>query len=264
METSVTSEESSVLVEYRPDGVVVVQLNRPQVRNALNLACRHRLAELFGQLTHNDEVRCVVLTGAEGMFCAGADLREYAEAGAIEIAHRNLQRLWASITDCPHPIVAAVQGFALGGGCELAMRADIIIAGETARFGQPEVRVGLIPGAGGTQYLTRILGKFVAMRLLLTGEQLTAREALERGLVSRVVPDAEVFTVALEVARSIAVAAPLAVRNIKELVVHGMDGSLESGSRLEHKAFQVLFASRDKAEGIRAFLEKRAPRFRGC
>jgi enoyl-CoA hydratase/carnithine racemase len=264
MTPSATSQEPIVLVEPQAEGVVVVTLHRPHVRNALNLAMRRRLAEVFDELTRDERTRCIVLTGTDGVFCAGADLHEYADTGAIDIVHRNLQRLWASIADCPHPVIAAVQGFALGGGCELAMRADMIIAGENARFGQPEVRIGLIPGAGGTQYLPRVLGKFMAMRMLLAGEQLTAQDALARGLVSSVVPDNEVLAAALDLGRTIAKSAPLAVRQIKELVTQSMNGSLELGLRLEHKAFQVLFASEDKTEGIRAFLEKRTPAFRGC
>src|SRR5260370_308438 len=164
---------------------------------------------------------------------------------------------------CPKPVIAAVNGYALGGGCELAMHADIIVAGEGASFGQPEVRVGIMPGAGGTQRLTRAVGKFRAMRMLLTGEPVAARDALAMGLVSDVVADGEVFDTALRIAKTIASMPPLAVMQIKEVVRAGQDASLEAAMMLERKAFQLLFATGDQKEGMRAFLEKRKPEFKG-
>lgn len=260
------SHEAAVnplIVEDQGEGVVLVRLNRPQVRNALNMALRTALATTFSTLSRRQDVRCVVLTGDDTAFCAGADLREYRDATSIEILQRNMDQLWAPIAQCPVPVIAAVQGYALGGGCELAMHADIIIAGESARFGQPEVRVGLMPGAGATQRLTRAVGKYFAMKVLLTGEPISANQALASGLVSAVVPDSDVLNESLNLARELARRAPLAVRQIKELVIESMNGSLDSGLRLERKAFQLLFSSADKTEGISAFLEKRPPIFNG-
>jgi enoyl-CoA hydratase len=182
---------------------------------------------------------------------------------AIEIMARGTERLWEPIASCPKPVIAAVNGYALGGGCELAMHADIIIAGEGASFGQPEVRVGIMPGAGGTQRLTRAVGKFRAMKMLLTGEPVTASDALAMGLVSEVVPDAAVFEAALRVAKTIAAMPPLAVMQIKEVALAGQDASLGTAMMLERKAFQLLFATSDQKEGMRAFMEKRKPEFRG-
>ena len=170
---------------------------------------------------------------------------------------------WQAITDCPKPIIAAVNGYALGGGCELAMHCDIIIAGENASFGQPEIRVGIMPGAGGTQRLTRAIGKFQAMRMLLTGKSISGREAWALGLASEVVADELVQQAALDMAISIAAMPPLAVMQIKEVVRAGQDAPLEAALMLERKAFQLLFDTEDQKEGMRAFLEKRKPRYVG-
>jgi enoyl-CoA hydratase/carnithine racemase len=169
--------------------------------------------------------------------------------------------LWGAIADCPKPVIAAVRGYALGGGCELAMHADIIIAGESAQFGQPEVRIGLMPGGGATQRLTWAVGKFAAMRMLLTGESISASEALSMGLVSTVVADDCVVPEALKLADKIAALAPLAVQLVKESVIESMNSPLDAGLRFERKAFQMLFSTPEKTEGIRAFLEKRKPVF---
>jgi enoyl-CoA hydratase len=261
--SEVSQPASELLVEDRGQGVILLRLNRPKHKNALNLPLRQALASTFEQLAHNDQARCVVITGSESAFCAGADLREYVDATPMDVIRRNLPALWAPITYCPHPVIAAVCGPALGGGCELALRADVIVAGTGARFGQPEVLIGLMPGAGATQFLTHALGKFAAMKMLLTGDSIGAEEAAVRGLVSQVVPDAEVLDTALSMAGRIAQLPPLAVRQIKEVSLHSLHPGLESGQRLEHKAFQLLFASEDKTEGIRAFLQRRAPQFRG-
>lgn len=255
--------DTLLITEQHESGVVVLRLNRPHVRNALNLALRRELATAFSALAQRGDVRCVVLTGTATAFCAGADLNEYIDATTIEVLQRNMHLLWGAIAQFPQPIIAAVQGYALGGGCELAMHADIIVAGESAVFGQPEVRVGLMPGAGATQRLTRAVGKFAAMKVLLTGCPIGAREALASGLVSTVVPDDQVFNDAMKLAKDIAQLAPLAVRMIKETVIESMNCTLESGLRLERKSFQILFSSSDKREGIRAFLEKRRPDFQG-
>ena len=254
---------ADLLVERPRDGVALVRIDRPEARNALNGRVRMLLADAFTELGRDDGVRAIVLTGDKDVFAAGADIREMADAGAVEIMLRQTHLLWAAIASCPKPVIAAVNGFALGGGCELAMHADIIVAGEGARFGQPEIRVGIMPGAGGTQRLTRAVGKYKAMMLLLTGEPVGAREADAMGLVSTVVPDAEALDTALRLAETIAGMPPLAARQIKEVVLAGMDASLETALMLERKAFQLLFDTRDQKEGMRAFLEKRRPTYEG-
>jgi enoyl-CoA hydratase len=176
---------------------------------------------------------------------------------------RGTHKLWRTIAACPKPVIAAVSGFALGGGCELAMTCDIIIAGESARFGQPEVKIGIIPGGGGTQRLTRAAGKYKAMRYILTGDLFDARAAFDMGLVSEIVPDAEVEKRAIEMAQQIAALSPLAIQQAKEAVLRGMDAALDTGLALETKAIQILFSSLDQKEGMAAFIEKRKPKFTG-
>ncbi len=254
---------TEVLLEYPGDGIAILRLNRPEARNALNKAVRTALAEHFESLGADTTTRCIVLTGTPTVFAAGADLKDIADAGAVEMLLRDTQRQWRAIAQCPKPVIAAVNGFALGGGCELAMHADIIVAGEGASFGQPEIRVGIMPGAGGTQRLTRAVGKFKAMRMLLTGEPVGARDAEAMGLVSAVVPDDRVLETALALAGRIAAMPPLAVRQIKEVVLAGADLPLDGALALERKAFQLLFASADQKEGMRAFLEKRKPGYEG-
>ena len=254
---------SDVLVERPRQGVALIRINRPQVKNALNMAVRYELADLFIELGCDDAVRCIVLAGNGKDFAAGADLTEMAEAGAIDMMLRRTDLLWRAIGDCPKPVIAAVNGFALGGGCELAMHADIIIAGENAQFGQTEVRVGIMPGAGGTQRLTRAVGKFKAMRMILTGEIISGREADAMGLASAVVPDDTVEEHALDMASKIAAMPPLAIAQAKEVLLAGQDASLEAGMMLERKAFQLLFDSQDQKEGMKAFLEKRKPAYEG-
>ncbi len=254
---------SAPILETAAPGVALIRLARPEALNALNAEVRTALAGHFRKVSADPEVRCVVITGDERAFAAGADLKEMAERDAVDQMLRDRDRVWRAVKDCPQPIVAAVNGYALGGGCELAMHADIIVAGEGARFGQPEVRVGIMPGAGGTQRLTRAVGKYQAMRMVLTGEPVSAQEALRMGLVSEVVPDGEVLSRALELARTIAQLPPLAVLHIKETVLAGMDAPLDVALALERKAFQLLFATEDQKEGMRAFIEKRRPEFKG-
>jgi enoyl-CoA hydratase len=254
---------SEVLLEHPAEDIALLRINRPEVRNALNLAVREQLAEHFSALGSDETTRCIIITGNEKAFAAGADIRDMVERTPIEIMARHTERLWSSIASCPKPVIAAVNGYAWGGGCELAMHADIIIAGDGASFAQPEVRVGIMPGAGGTQRLTRAVGKFQAMRMLLTGQPVTARDALAMGLVSEVVADADVLQKALEFAKVIASMPPVAVMQIKETVLAGQDASLETALMLERKAFQLLFATADQKEGMRAFLEKRKPEYRG-
>ncbi|MDB5964515.1 MAG: Enoyl-CoA hydratase [Polaromonas sp.] len=256
--------EQGVLLESRPaEGVVLLRINRPEVLNALNLELRHSLAATFARLDADDTVLAVVITGSERAFCAGADLNEYVDAGTVEIVARNMGRLWDAIATCRKPLIAAVRGHALGGGCELAMHADMIIAGRGASFGQPEVKIGIMPGGGATQRLTRAVGKFAAMKILLAGEPFKADAALAMGLVTEVVDDEGVEARALQLAGQIAALPPTSVRLIKEAVLQGMNVGLEAGLAFERKCFPILFATADKTEGMRARLEKRAPKFTG-
>lgn len=254
---------SLVLLERPEDHVALLRMNRPDAMNALSTDVRNELADHVEALSTDDEVRVIVITGNEKVFIAGADLKEMSTRGTIDWSLIDARRMNRVITDCPKPIISAVNGFALGGGCEIAMATDIIIAGEGAQFGQPEIRVGIIPGAGGTQRLVRTVGKYRANLLLLTAEFVGAREALEMGLVSAVVADDEVESRALEVARKIVRMPPLAVKLTKEVVNAGLDASLETGLLLERKAFEILFSSEDQKEGMQAFIEKRRPEFKG-
>ena len=252
-----------VLLERPAESVVLLRINRPEVRNALNLEVRKLLAKHLAELGADTTTRAVVLTGNEKSFAAGADIKEMAEAGTIEMLQRGVHKLWRAIAGCPKPVIAAVNGYALGGGCELAMTCDIIVAGESARFGQPEVLIGIIPGGGGTQRLTRAVGKYKAMKYILTGDQISAKEAFEMGLASEVVPDPEVEGRAIDLARQIAVLPPLAVQLAKEAVLAGMEAPLSSALALEVKSLQILFSSQDQKEGMRAFIDKRKPKFSG-
>ncbi len=252
-----------VLAERPAEGVGLVRINRPAAHNALNLEVRRLLAHHLTAMGDDPAIRCIILTGNEKAFAAGADIKEMAAAGAIEMLLRGTHKLWRTIAACPKPVIAAVNGYALGGGCELAMTCDIIIAGEGARFGQPEVKIGVVPGGGGTQRLPRAVGKYKAMRYLLTGDFISAQEAFALGLVSEIAADAAVETRALALAQQIAELPPLAVEQIKECVLRGMDAALDTGLALETKANQLLFASQDQKEGMAAFIEKRKAKFQG-
>ncbi|MFV1944099.1 enoyl-CoA hydratase [Pseudomonas luteola] len=256
-------QETFVHLQVGEDGVAVVRIDRPEAKNALNSIVRQQLAENFCALAGDDRVRAIVLTGGEHCFVAGADIREFAQASPIEMYLRHTEVLWEAIGRCPKPVIAAVNGFALGGGCELAMHCDIIIAGESSRFGQPEVKLGLMPGAGGTQRLVRAVGKFQAMRIALTGCLIKAPEALAIGMLSEMVSDDRTLPRAMELAAEIAALPPLAVAQIKEVMLAGADLPLESALVLERKAFQLLFDSQDQKEGAAAFFEKRKAIFRG-
>ncbi|MBF5004305.1 enoyl-CoA hydratase [Diaphorobacter caeni] len=255
--------ESELLTELIGDGVAVVRLHRPQATNALSLSLQAALSRTFQQLSTDERVRCIVLTGGDQVFAAGGDIKSMDDCGPIEIMKRHTERVWAPIERCPKPIIAAVCGYAFGGGAELAMHCDIIIAGKGASFAQPEIRIGIMPGIGGTQRLVRAVGKFNAMRILLTGRPICAEDAQLMGLVSMVCEDDQVQSEALKMARQIAAMPPLAVEQIKEVVIAGMDASLDAALMLERKANQLLFATSDQKEGMSAFIEKRVPRFEG-
>lgn len=252
-----------ILEERRASGTVLLRLNRPESRNALSADLRRALTERFAAFYEDRDTRCVVITGDERAFVAGADLKDMSRMGTAEITRTNVRRMWQVIGQCPIPVIAAVRGVAFGGGCELAMHADIIIAGENAKFGQPEIKVGIMPGGGGTQRLPRAIGKFKAMKMMLTGDPITGREAFEMGLASECVPDDAVLDRAMEMADQIAAMPPLAARRIKEVMLAGQDASLEAGLMLERRAFDTLFDTEDKAEGMTAFIEKRKPEFKG-
>lgn len=252
-----------VLLENPADGIALLRMNRPEAMNALNTATRMELVDHFRALSADDSIRCMVITGNEKAFVAGADLKEMSDKGTVDMTLGKVRDLWRVIAGCPHPVIAAVNGFAFGGGCELAMHADIIIAGESAKFGQPEVRVGIMAGGGGTQRLPRAVGKFKAMKMLLTGEPVSGREAFEMGLASEVVDDVQVLDRAMELAATIAALPPLAIRQTKEAVLTGADCSLDAGLTLERKSFDILFDTEDQKEGMRAFMEKRDPEFKG-
>ncbi|MGI9492048.1 MAG: enoyl-CoA hydratase-related protein [Geminicoccaceae bacterium] len=252
-----------VITERLDEGVALVKLNRPEVLNALNIATREALADAFAALQDDSNVLAIVLTGDDKAFAAGADLKEFAETSTVEIMKRRSERHWNTVAATPQPVIAAIRGYAMGGGLELAMACDLIIVGESAQLGQPEIRVGIMPGAGGTQRLTRAVGKFQAMKMCLTGKPVTGTEAYQIGLASEVVPDDEVLETAIKLATSIARMPPLATQAIKEAIVQGETASLESALLLERKAFQLLFATEDRREGMAAFIEKRRPDFKG-
>lgn len=245
-------------------GVAVVTLDRPEVLNALDSETMRQLVEALERLDADESCRCVVITGAgERAFAAGADIREMSDATPVSLTLANSFARWERIRRVRVPIIAAVRGFALGGGCELAMACDILIASDDAVFGQPEIKIGVIPGAGGTQRLTRALGKAKAMELILTGRNLSAQEAEAHGLVTRVVAREETVPAALALAREIASMPLLAVRAAKEAVNRAFELSLEAGLEFERRNFFLLFSSDDQKEGMRAFVEKRKPEWKG-
>ncbi|MET0293419.1 MAG: enoyl-CoA hydratase [Phenylobacterium sp.] len=254
----------TTLVVETTDAVTLIRLNRPEALNALNGQLMDELTTVLDQAEADPAVRCIVITGSDRAFAAGADIKEmaaktYAEAFAEDFITRN----WERVTRCRKPVIAAVAGFALGGGCELAMMCDFIIAADNARFGQPEINLGVIPGAGGTQRLTRAVGKSKAMDMILTTRMMDAAEAERAGLVSRVVPLAELLPTALEAAKKIAALSPQAAMMAKELVGAAYETPLSQGVKLERRLFHSLFAFADQKEGMAAFMEKRPAKFEG-
>ncbi|HYU17759.1 MAG TPA: enoyl-CoA hydratase-related protein [Chloroflexota bacterium] len=251
-----------ILVE-RDGPVGVITLNRPKQLNALSGPLMEELVAALEELDRDESIRAIVLTGGPNVFAAGADLKEFSVQTPISMLTRSRVGLWDRIKAVSKPLIAAVSGFALGGGCELAMQCDIIVASETARFGQPEINVGLMPGAGGTQRLTRTLGKFKAMELVLTGKFVDAWEAERRGLANRVVPPELVIDEAKRIGFELADKPPISVRLAKECVIKAFETTLAEGIDYERKLFYLLFASEDTKEGINAFVEKRKPEYRG-
>ncbi|MEO6349242.1 MAG: enoyl-CoA hydratase-related protein [Candidatus Limnocylindrales bacterium] len=246
------------------DGVALITLDRPEVLNALDYQTLGELVAALEELDVDESVRCVVITGAgDRAFAAGADIKEMADATPVTLTAANNFARWERLRRIRVPIIAAVRGFALGGGCELAMACDMVVAADDATFGQPEIKIGIMPGAGGTQRLTRAVGKAKAMEMILTGRKMTAREAYERGLVSEIVAREETLPEALKLASEIASMPPLAVRAAKEAVNRAHELSLEAGLEFERRNFFMLFASDDQKEGMAAFMEKRTPTWKG-
>ena len=256
-------EYQDILVSEVTDGVVTITLNRPEAYNALRTQLLSELADVLQSCTDDDSVRAVVVTGNEKVFAAGADIKEMAALDAVGVLNDPRVLHWRRIAQFPKPLIAAVNGFALGGGCELVMHADIVIAGNNAQFGQPEINLGIIPGAGGTQRLIRTVGKSMAMQLVLSGEFISAAQARDFGLVSEVTIPERSLERATELARKIATKPPIAVRQAKEVLLKAYDTTLDSGLSLERKAFTLLAATEDRNEGIAAFMEKRKPNFTG-
>ncbi|HEY5669997.1 MAG TPA: enoyl-CoA hydratase-related protein, partial [Anaerolineales bacterium] len=245
------------------DRVGLVRLNRPKALNALSSGLTRELMDALLAFEADEAIGAIVITGDERAFAAGADIMEMSEASAVEMLKRDMIGNFDAIQKVTKPVIAAVSGWCLGGGNELAMSCDMIVASETARFGQPEINLGVIPGAGGTQRLTRAVGKALAMEMVLNNRTLTASEALHYGLVNRVVPVERYLQEALELATEIAARAPLAVRMGKEAVNHAFETTLAEGMADERRAFYFLFASQDQKEGMAAFTEKRKPQWKG-
>ncbi|MCW8907176.1 MAG: 2,3-dehydroadipyl-CoA hydratase [Sedimenticola sp.] len=257
------ASHAEIIVEAPCSGVQLIRLNRPQARNALRTALLGEISRALDEAEASTEVNAVVICGSETVFAAGADIKEMAALDAVGLWQDDRPRHWARIRAFPKPLIGAVNGFCLGAGIELAMHCDIIIAGENARFGQPEINLGIIPGAGGTQRLVRAVGKSLAMKMILSGEFIDARSALTAGLVAEVTQPELTLKRALELAATIAGKSPIALRLAKEAILAADETPLSQGLELERKAFLFLAASEDRQEGINAFLERRTPQFKG-
>ena len=249
--------------EQYESGIALIQLNRPKELNALNLRLMKEVRDAMQALDKNDDVRVIIITGNDQAFAAGADIKEMADKSAVDMLITDQFSTWDQIRKTKKPVIAAVSGFALGGGCELAMTCDMIIASETAKFGQPEIKIGVMPGAGGTQRLTRAVGKAKAMELVLTGRFISADEALQYRLINKVVPLEMYLREAVALAKEIAQMSPIATQLAKEAVNRSYETHLDEGLTLERKNFYLAFASEDQKEGMKAFIEKRKPAYKG-
>jgi enoyl-CoA hydratase len=243
--------------------IALIELNRPKELNALNLQLMGELRDTLKALDQDPEVRVIILTGNARAFAAGADIKEMAGRTAVDMLNIDQFSTWDQIKKTKKPIIAAVSGFALGGGCELAMTCDMIVASETAQFGQPEIKIGTMPGAGGTQRLTRSVGKQWAMEMVLTGQFMSAEKAYQAGLVNKVVPVELYLSEAFKLARQVAAMSPISVQLAKESVLQAFNLTLNEGLLFERKNFYLTFASEDQKEGMQAFVEKRSPNFKG-
>jgi enoyl-CoA hydratase len=241
----------------------IVTLNRPKALNALCHDLMNELVEALTSFDKDDSIRVIILTGSERAFAAGADIKEMSDETTVSIMSKDRFATWDRIRNIKKPIIAAISGYALGGGCELTMMCDMIIASESAQFGQPEISIGVIPGAGGTQRLTRAVGKYRAMELILTGRPFTANEAFDMGLVNKVVPTELFLDEAKSLAYQISQKSPLALQLAKEAILKSYDGTLSEGLQFERKNFYMLFSSEDQKEGMKAFIEKRKAIFTG-
>ncbi len=253
------------LVETSLDehGVALLRLNRPEARNALSPEVMERLATELERLDPDPEVRCVVIAGSEKVFAAGADIKAMSERSFAEALRHPAASFWRRLVAIKTPLIAAVSGYALGGGCELALTCDMIVASDSAVFGQPEINLGIIPGGGGTQRLARVIGKQRAMELVLTGRRFDAAEALRMGLVNRVAADGRWLEAALELAREVAGQPPIATRLGKQAVLGAEETALSAGLENERRLYELAMATEDRVEGMKAFLEKREPKFEG-
>ncbi len=243
--------------------VCLIQINRPNAMNALNSELMGETADVLFAVDKDNDFGCSVITGNEKAFAAGADIKEMADANSVEIYYKEMFASWDRIRNFKKPMIAAVSGFALGGGCELAMLCDMIVAAKSAKFGQPEVNLGVIPGVGGTQRLVRAIGKARAMELILTGRMVDAEEMYLAGLLSKVSEDDKYLDDAISIAKTICTKAPLAVQLAKESILRSFDTTIETGIEFERKNFYLLFGSEDKMEGMKAFIEKRKPVWKG-
>ena len=252
------------VVESSLDGhVALLRLNRPEARNALSPEVMERLAAELERMDPDPEVRCVVIAGSDEVFAAGADIRAMSERTFAEALHHPAAEFWRRLARVKTPLIAAVSGWALGGGCELALACDMIVASETARFGQPEINLGIIPGGGGTQRLARVLGKQRAMEYVLTGRRFDAAAGLEMGLVNRVAAERRWLEEAMDLARTVAEQPPIAARLAKQAVLAAEETALSAGLDSERRLYELAMATEDRVEGMSAFLEKREPEFKG-
>lgn len=258
-----TTEFQDILVEQPVERVGLIRLNRPQALNALRARLMEELVRALQTFDHDLAIGVIVITGNDKAFSAGADITEMADATVTDMLNRGMIERWRQLSAIRKPIIAAVSGHCLGGGCELALACDMIVASETAKFGQPEINIGVIPGAGGTQRLTKAVGKSLAMEVVLNDRRLTAQEALRYGLASRVAALENYLPEALTLASQIVARAPLAVQMGKEAINKSFEIGLSDGMAYEEKLFYILFASEDQKEGMRAFVEKRKPAWQG-
>jgi enoyl-CoA hydratase len=256
-------EEPGFILIERDVPIAIVTLNRPEVLNALSPTLLSALCDALEALDADPGIRAIILTGDERTFAAGADIGVMAELSSLDVVRANTLSYWQRLRRLNKPLIAAVSGYAFGGGCELAMTCDLIVASETARFAQPEIKLGIMPGAGGTQRLVKAIGPYRAMEMILTGEPLSAQEAYACGLVNRLAPPERCLDEARELARTIAARPPVAVRLAREAVRFGIENTLREGLEIERRNYILLFDTYDQAEGMAAFLEKRPPKFKG-